>query len=285
MQRLTKTIGLVLALGLALTGCGGGSDGSDGTSSLVRTTAEPAGANCAAGGQQLQIGPDSNGDQELQASEAQYTTYTCNGVAAQVRFDTTPIAAGDSRCPAGGDLISVSDGSAAAPQAFAVCNGAAGAIGAAGPAGPTGPTGPADPAGPDGAAGPTGPAGPTGATGPTGPAGPTGPTGPPAPEPLPLGQFLGTQIVKGAILTCSSVSLTAISAQCNGIKLNGLDIVYASTEPDVVCAAITGKTYLDASSVFVFDGASDPHYIWNGSAWAPEAGAAAFHVTTLECTP
>jgi hypothetical protein len=59
MQRLMSRFGFVFAIGVALAACGGGSSaGPDGANSLVKTTAEPAGANCAAGGQRLQIGPD-----------------------------------------------------------------------------------------------------------------------------------------------------------------------------------------------------------------------------------
>jgi hypothetical protein len=105
--------------------------------------------------------------------------------------------------------------------------------------------------------------------------------GPAAPEPVPLGQFLPSQIVKGALLTCISVQLTSTAAQCVGMKLNGLDIVSKTLlDPNVICAAVTGKTISSSGEA---SGTSDPHYIWNGSAWAPEAGALPNHMADLSC--
>jgi len=309
MRRLMNGVGFGFAIGIALTACGGGgSNGSDGSNSLVTTTAEPVGPNCAAGGQRLLIGLDKNDDNKLQDSEAQYTTFACNGLSAKAHLDVTTIAPGDSRCPDGGNLVSIADDSAAGVKVLAVCTGATGPTGAAGPAGPAGAVGtagldgavgPAGPAGADGVAGATGPAGPAGETGPTGATGPagatgatgatgttgatgqTGATGPAGSEPLPLGQFLATQIVKGAILTCTSVSLTSANATCGGMKLNGLDIVFAFDSWQGVCAAITGKA---PNSAINGAAASDPHYVWNGSAWAGEAGSAVDSTVTLSCT-
>jgi hypothetical protein len=283
MQRLTSRLGFVFAIGIALAACGGGSsEGPDGANSLVKTTAEPAGANCAAGGQRLQIGRDRNDDKQLQDSETQYTAFACNGLASQARLDVAAIAPGDVRCPDGGNLVSVTGDAAAGAQVLAVCNGANGATGAAGPAGATGAMGPAGPAGPDGAAGAPGPKGPTGPTGPTGATGATGAMGPAAPEPVPLGQFLPSQIVKGALLTCTSVSLTSTVASCGGVKLNGIDIAVDFVEAETtICAAITGTG--SASSNISSGGASDPHYIWNGSVWAPQAGSSVEYLTGLSC--
>lgn len=64
-----------------------GSNGADGYNSLVKTTAESPGANCAAGGRKVESGLD-NGDGGgtarngvLEAGEVDATTYVCNGAA------------------------------------------------------------------------------------------------------------------------------------------------------------------------------------------------------------
>lgn len=92
-----STLAAALLACLALSGCGDGSDGKDGlngknglngkdgssgvpgASMLVRTVDEPAGANCASGGQKLQLGKDVNGNGQLDDGEVQDTRYVCNG--------------------------------------------------------------------------------------------------------------------------------------------------------------------------------------------------------------
>jgi len=304
MRAIAMRIGCVL-VGVLLTACGGGgSDGHDAENVLIQRSAEPAGANCAAGGQRLQIGPDGNGDGQLQDGETQHTAFACNGLPAQASLDVTSIAPGDSRCPDGGNLVSTTNGLAGGVQLVALCNGALGATGIPGPAGPEGATGAAGPtgsngligptgaegligvtgpsgsAGSTGAIGPMGPAGSTGATGPTGDTGTTGATGatgatgPAAdPEPLPLGEFLPSQIVHGAILTCDSVGLVPPNSYaCIGMKLNGLDILSILKEENVICAAIIGRTR-STTVTYLQNGTSGPHYFWNGSAWALEPGS------------
>ena len=46
---------------------------------LVRMVAEPAGMNCASGGQKMQLGADVNGNGQLDNGEVQETRYVCNG--------------------------------------------------------------------------------------------------------------------------------------------------------------------------------------------------------------
>lgn len=129
---------------LALAGCGDGSNGKDGangapgTSMLVRTVAEPAGTNCASGGQKLQLGADMNGNGQVDDDEAQETRYVCNGNRV---------------------------------------------------------------------------------------ARPAGATGKNAPETAPIGKFLATQIIKGAILTCETVIQRDRSVNCFQPKVNGVILV------------------------------------------------------------
>lgn len=59
------------------TGAGGG-DGQHGLTSLVDVTAEPAGDNCAAGGQRIDVGLDRDRDGILSSDEIDVTTYVCN---------------------------------------------------------------------------------------------------------------------------------------------------------------------------------------------------------------
>lgn len=56
-----------------------GSNGSDGSSSLIATTNEPAGANCANGGQRVDYGIDDDHDATLDVEEIDGTVYVCNG--------------------------------------------------------------------------------------------------------------------------------------------------------------------------------------------------------------
>jgi trimeric autotransporter adhesin len=56
-----------------------GTQGIAGLKSLVKTTAEPAGANCANGGQKVESGVDANNNNVLDAAEITATGYTCNG--------------------------------------------------------------------------------------------------------------------------------------------------------------------------------------------------------------
>ena len=148
-------------------GPAGGPQGPQGYNTIVKTTAESAGANCATGGTKIEIGLDANANNVLDASEinASLTRYVCNGLTGAT--------------------------GAQGPQGLTGAIGATGATGAQGPAGPqglTGATGPAGPQGPQGLTGATGatgaqgPQGLTGATGATGPAGPTGATGPIGPQ-------------------------------------------------------------------------------------------------------
>ena len=58
-----------------------GANGTDGQNSLVKTTTEPAGANCATGGVKLQYGLDANSNGILDVGEinSTLTKYVCNG--------------------------------------------------------------------------------------------------------------------------------------------------------------------------------------------------------------
>jgi uncharacterized protein (TIGR02145 family) len=118
-----------------------GSQGEDGNLTLVNTTTEAAGTNCATGGVKLEFGVDINRNGTLETEEIAtgLTKYVCNGAAG-------PQGSAGSAGPAG----------AAGPQGVA---GAAGAQGAQGLQGVPGPAGAAGAQGQQGVPGPAGPAG------------------------------------------------------------------------------------------------------------------------------
>jgi hypothetical protein len=73
--------GIAGAQGPAGTNGVNGTNGSNGLNALIKTTAEPAGANCTYGGTKIETGLDANMNGVLDAGEinAAQTTYVCNG--------------------------------------------------------------------------------------------------------------------------------------------------------------------------------------------------------------
>ena len=62
-----------------IAGVTSGGDGTNGKNSLISTTTESSGANCATGGLKVQSGLDSDEDGVLDSNEVAATTYVCNG--------------------------------------------------------------------------------------------------------------------------------------------------------------------------------------------------------------
>jgi hypothetical protein len=85
-----------------------------------------------------------------------------------------------------------------------------------------------------------------------------------------LGQFLANQIAQGAMLTCTSVSTTATSTTCSGMKLDGVDVRLAPTEANTICGAITGKGYVTGSGA----GVVGSYLAWSGTQWSLGSGSA-----------
>ena len=140
-----------------------------------------------------------------------------------------------------------------------------------------GPTGPTGPTGDTGATGPTGPTGPNGDTGATGPTGPTGPRGP-ADLP-PVDAFTPTQLVQGAVLTCTTTNTTATLTTCAGLKLNGLDVRLAVSDANRVCNTVTAAGFSSGTGT---GNAANPHFIWTGTQWALSSATDA-PMSTLNC--
>lgn len=67
--------------GINATGATGntGATGVSGSNSLVKSTNEPSGANCANGGKKVESGVDTNNNNVLDAGEVTATNYVCNG--------------------------------------------------------------------------------------------------------------------------------------------------------------------------------------------------------------
>ena len=128
---------------------------------LTNVDQEPTGTNCADGGQQLNFGPDSDGDGTLADGEVTATAYVCNGAASRgATVTSAAIPVGDPTCPAGGFALTIGvdqDGNGVVEGAEGVvrtvCNSEPGANGNAGPQGAVGPTGPGGGVGPQGANG------------------------------------------------------------------------------------------------------------------------------------
>lgn len=83
-----------------------GPTGPAGASALISIVAEPAGANCANGGQKVIAGLDANGNGVLDAAEAAAgtTSYVCDGVGTSTLVRTTA-EPGGANCPFGGTRL------------------------------------------------------------------------------------------------------------------------------------------------------------------------------------
>lgn len=79
-----------------------GADGAEGAQSLVSVVDEPAGANCASGGERIDYGIDDDGDGVLDPEEIDGTTYVCDGTETLVAVSDEP-AGGN--CASGGQRV------------------------------------------------------------------------------------------------------------------------------------------------------------------------------------
>lgn len=100
MKRLQKTNFLALLV-LLLLSCEG-DVGPSGIDSLIETSDEPAGINCATGGLKVDIGLDTNKNGVLDANEIKTTKFICSGAAGQNSLVKTTAENAGSNCPAGG---------------------------------------------------------------------------------------------------------------------------------------------------------------------------------------
>jgi hypothetical protein len=159
-----KNVGCGLLGCLALVGCSSdGKNGASGKDSLIATSAEPRGPNCAYGGQKIETGIDQNGNRKLDKDEVTATAYACNGATDTDGGSTEPGAKGDPG-PEG----------AQGPSGHRGDGGPPGPKGDPGSTGPRGDQGTAGMKGDPGNPGPKGDHGDAGAKGATGDAGAPG---------------------------------------------------------------------------------------------------------------
>ena len=125
-----------------------------------------------------------------------------------------------------------------------------------------------------GGAGTPGPAGQTGATGPTGPQGAAGLSGLAS-----IGQFTPTQIIHGAVLTCTNPSTSALATSCNGVKVNGLD-VRVGPALDAICDMVTGKGPAGVSGNLP---STATFFDWDGSTWVLGTDPASGRLSGFGC--
>ena len=127
-----------------------GTNGTTGTNALVAVTTEPSGANCATGGKKVSVGPDTNANGALDASEITSSDYICNGTAGtngtsgSNGFNSLAAVVSEpagTNCTSGGSKVTsgldtnanaVLDSGEVTSTTY-VCNGATGPIGPAGP--------------------------------------------------------------------------------------------------------------------------------------------------------
>ncbi|MFZ5722249.1 MAG: DUF7151 family protein [Pseudomonadota bacterium] len=85
-----------------------GTNGTDGFTSLLSVAVEPAGANCAAGGQRLETGLDLDRDSVLDAAEISIVRFVCNGIDGIDGLGTLTTVVAEPiglNCPAAGNRI------------------------------------------------------------------------------------------------------------------------------------------------------------------------------------
>lgn len=132
-----------------------GTSGAAGKNSLVLTTPEVAGGNCASGGQKIQSGLDQNSNGQLDGTEVTATSFACNGSAGSAGAGGKPslvavtTESAGANCASGGNKVrsgldansngTLEDGEVQSTSF--VCHGSAGAQGVAGAAGAAGSNG------------------------------------------------------------------------------------------------------------------------------------------------
>lgn len=113
-----------------------------------------------------------------------------------------------------------------------------------------------------------------GSSGPAGAAGAAGAPGASAPEPAPIGRFLATQVIRGALLTCDTVSERNRSIACGEPRVNGVMLVELGmldqpsglTSMSSLCRSITGG---EAFSYNVTEITTDDSFFasWASDGW------------------
>lgn len=95
-----------------------------------------------------------------------------------------------------------------------------------------------------------------------------------------LGQFVPTQVIDGAIVTCTTFSLNTLYAVCDGLKLDGLDVALGTASANAICAAVTGKS---AGAFQQGSASTNPYFSWDGTNWVLNSGTTN-SISGLFCT-
>jgi hypothetical protein len=99
-----------------------------------------------------------------------------------------------------------------------------------------------------------------------------------------LGEFLPSQIVRGGLLTCTSVVTTLTASTCNGPMLNGLQIGPASaglvTVSNFICNWVTGQAALSGVQSGTL---TDPYVGLSGTDWVLAHAIAGSQLAQVGC--
>jgi hypothetical protein len=107
-----------------------------------------------------------------------------------------------------------------------------------------------------------------------GPAGATGAPATNAPEPEPIGKFLSTQLIRGAILDCEGVIKSSSATWCIGPTINGVTLVEwkifseqsGLQAMNALCKLIAGKN-AEGYSVTSVDSNFSFFSFWTDNGW------------------
>jgi hypothetical protein len=87
-----------------------------------------------------------------------------------------------------------------------------------------------------------------------------------------FGQFLPTQTVRGATLTCASTAMGSGLTICDTPLLNGLEILDGLAEATVICATFDAVPFSSTSN----SPASSQQVFWDGTRWTVGTASGVF---------
>ena len=96
----------------------------------------------------------------------------------------------------------------------------------------------------------------------------------------PVDRFTPTQIIKAAVLTCTSTSASGGVTRCVSPRLNGLEIRFGGGDAETICNAIVGNTNF---AIGTGTAATAPYFIWNGSSWALASNTGFNRIDDIAC--
>ena len=98
-----------------------------------------------------------------------------------------------------------------------------------------------------------------------------------------VGQFTPTQIIVGAVVTCTSVVTNVNLTSCDGLKVNGLDMGGVTIDPaPMLCSAIQFLGPFDVTGKAFGPPSLATRFVWNGTTWVLVT-ANAQSITGIQC--